>query len=182
MMRIVLFLIATAAFLPLPARAQLQALEGGLAEQQALADAHTLRNSGMALTISGLTTTTGGVGMMFSGIGFADVVGGGTLEGVGGLLSLIGIPMWIAGAVRVDVLSQPVDERASAARPYELAGMILTCGGLFLSAIGAVLMATSATGATQFDQTFIPSVTLLPAGVAIAAFVGAPLWAEGARF
>lgn len=177
-----LLLLATLVCLPLPAQAQLRALEGGPAEQQALSDAHTLRNSGMALTLSGLATTAGGVGMMFSGIDVVGSIGGGTLEGAGGLVSLIGIPMWIAGAVRVDVLSLPADERASAARPYELAGMIVTGAGLLLAVVGAVLMATSASGATQFDQTFVPSVTLLPGGVALAAFVGAPLWAEGARF
>lgn len=151
-------------------------------EQRALADAHTLRNSGAALTVSGIATTLGGVGLMFSGLDFASSVGGGTLEGVGGLVSLIGIPMWIVGAVRVDVLSRTFEERASAARPYELAGQIVTGAGLLLAAVGAVLMATTATGATPSDQTFVPAVTLLPSGVAIAAFVGAPLWAEGARF
>lgn len=180
-MRVIL-MVATLLCVPFTAEAQLRPLEDGLVEQRALADAHSLRNSGAALTVSGVATTLGGVGMMFAGLDFVSSVGGGTLEGVGGLVSLIGIPMWIAGAVRVDVLSRPYDDRAEAARPYEIAGQIVTAAGLVLAAVGAVLMATTATGVTRSEDTFLPAVSLLPAGVAITAFVGAPLWAEGARF
>ncbi len=119
---------------------------------------------------------------MFGGPDFVSSIGGGTLEGAGGVVSLIGIPMWIVGALRVDVLSRDLEERPRVARSYELAGIIVTSLGLLTAAMGGVLMAVSASDSRNFGSTFLPAVSMLPTGIALAAFVGAPLWAEGARF
>jgi hypothetical protein len=147
-----------------------------------LGEARDLRAAGMALTVSGLATAGGGTGLMLGLGGWGGVIGGGTLEGLGGVLSLIGIPMWITGAVRVEVLSHAWGEREQLAEAYEIAGIVITTLGLAMAVTGGALMGVAANGSSNFDQVFLPSVIMLPAGAFFAAFIGAPLWAEGARF
>ncbi|MBX7192797.1 MAG: hypothetical protein K1X94_12100 [Sandaracinaceae bacterium] len=151
-------------------------------EDEQLDEARGLRAAGIALTVSGVATAGVGTGLMLGVGDWGGVIGGGTLEGLGGVLSLIGIPMWIVGAARVDVLSASLDARDRIARGYEVAGIVVTSLGLAMAIAGAALMGVAASGSSNFDQTFLPSVVMLPAGAFLAAFIGAPLWAEGARF
>ena len=163
-----------------PALAHAQSLD--VEEQRMLDDARGLRAAGMALTVSGIANAGVGTGVMLGLGGWGGVIGGGTLEGLGGLLSLIGIPMWIVGAARVDILSAPYAERDRIAETYEIAGIVVTALGVVMAIAGGALMGVAADGSSNFDDVFLPSVVMLPAGAFLAAFIGAPMWAEGARF
>lgn len=60
----------------------------------ALEEAHYLRGVGMGLTLGGLITTGGGTAGMFTG-SWGGAIAGGTFTGLGGVVGLAGIPMWI---------------------------------------------------------------------------------------
>jgi hypothetical protein len=128
---------------------------------------------------------------MFGLGGWGGVIGGGTFEGIGGLLGLAGIPVWIVGAVRSDVLAASEGDRDGVAWSYELGGIVTTLVGLGVSLAGtALLLSGIAAGAGSFRaETARTEETMrsaggimIPIGVFVALFIGTPMWAEGARF
>jgi hypothetical protein len=149
------------------------------------ADAGYVADVGMGLTIAGLATVGAGTGLFFGlrdpdgAIGFGGIIGGGVLWGIGGLLALAGIPTWIAGAVRA-CIADAGDTRASVASTWEHAGLAVFFASLALSALGATLMGAGI--GAQDTGLSIAGVSMIPIGVFAAAFIGAPMWAEGARF
>lgn len=194
-----LFALTLVAVLALPcldARAQRSAEEssvepGELVIDPDLAHARYLRDVGAGLTIGGLATTGLGTGLMFGLGGWGGVIGGGTFEGLGGVLGLVGIPIWIVGAVRSDVLAASEGDRDGVAWSYELAGMVTTLLGLGLSLTGTLLLLTgigAGSGSYRADSARAEETMraaggiMIPIGVFIALFIGTPMWAEGARF
>jgi hypothetical protein len=157
------------------------------------ADAHYTRDVGAGLTLGGIALTGLGAGLMFGISGFENwggVIAGGLFEGLGGLAALIGIPTWIAGGVRSDVLSHPEAERESVGWSYELAGIVTTLAGIGLCLVGGAISAIG----IGLDSTWprderalelmrgLGVYAFIPFGYFLATFIGAPLWAEGARF
>lgn len=154
-------------------------------EVEALDDAHTLRDAGAGLTLGGVGLTGLGVGLMFGLTGFENWSGaivGGLFEGLGGLAALIGIPTWIAGGVRSDVLSRRYDDRASVGHAYEVFGITTTAIGIALCAVGGGLLTAAMTMRDVPEGAVWTGVVTLPIGYFLATFIGAPLWAEGGRF
>lgn len=68
--------------------------------QLELQDAHYLRGVGMGLTLGGLITAGGGTGSLFVG-DLSGAIAGGTFAGLGGVVGLAGIPMWIVGGALI---------------------------------------------------------------------------------
>jgi hypothetical protein len=191
-------------FFLLAALAALLAVSSAHAEAQAAAtdpeaevvsSAHGLRDAGAGLTIAGLASTGLGVGLMFGITGFENyggIIAGGVFEGLGGALALAGIPTWIAGGVRSDVLGTSVDARAERGWQYELSGIVITMLGIATCLVGGGLIAggiagTSSSSSFANEQTYeamrnVGGMVLIPVGFFLGTFIGAPLWAEGARF
>jgi len=70
--------------------------------QLELQDAHYLRGVGMGLTLGGLITAGGGTGSLFVG-DLSGAIAGGTFAGLGGVVGLAGIPMWIVGGALIPI-------------------------------------------------------------------------------
>lgn len=156
-----------------------------------LTDALYLRDVGMGLTLAGLATTGLGTGLMFGLGGWPGVIGGGTFEGLGGVLSLVGIPMWIVGGVRSEILGARPGDRDRVAWDYELAGILTTLFAIATSAVGVGLLfngygaspgSFTADGAKSAETMRGTGGVMIPIGVFVALFIGTPMWAEGARF
>lgn len=150
-------------------------------------DAAYVRDVGAGLFLSGLALTGGGTGIML-GIdggfeGWGHVIGGGLLTGIGGVLGLVGLPTWIAGGVRADVLSASSSlARARAGREWQSAGIAIFATGMGLTTLAAVVMAFAVGLRNTPDEVVLTSVVMIPVGSFVALFIGAPMWAEGARF
>lgn len=183
-----LLVIAVAALGVSPSRAAAQEPVLDWAEQHA--DAGYLADVGTGLTIAGISTVAVGTGLFLAlrpsgdsdSIGFGSVlgmIGGGVLWGVGGLLVLAGVPTWIVGAVRASVAGADSEIRAQVASDWETAGMAVFWAALGVAAVGAGLFAG---GVASQDRDLMGAGLLIPIGVFAAAFIGAPMWAEGARF
>ncbi len=154
-------------------------------------DAHYVRDVGAGLTLGGIATTGLGVGLM---LGLRDVSGsitGGVFAGIGGLLGVVGVPTWIVGGVRSDVLSHPESERGRVGWSYELAGIVITLSSIGACLVGGALLAaayglsTSSQGPAddQLSRAFVSAGgAMVPIATYIAMFLGVPIWAEGARF
>lgn len=145
-------------------------------------DAGYLSGVGMGLTIGGIATTAGGTALVFAigpGNGFGAAIGGGLLWGVGGALGLAGIPTWIVGSVRANVLAAREEDRARVAWGYELAGIVTTLAGIGIILAGGALMAAGM-ATLQIDLTGTGGA-LIPIGYFVSTFIGPPLWAEGGR-
>lgn len=185
------FTLVIFAALPLGAAAQ-EADPPSEAERE-LADAHYLRDVGAGLTLGGIATAGLGAGLMFGITGFENwggIIAGGLFEGIGGLLALIGMPTWIAGGVRSDVLGHREEERADVGWSYELAGIVTTLAGVAICLVGGAL-AGSGMGLENtypHDERALETMrslgafVFIPLGYFIATFIGTPMWAEGARF
>lgn len=151
-----------------------------------LEDAHYLRGTGMGLTLGGVITAGGGTASLFSG-DVAGAISGGTFAGLGGVVGLAGIPMWIVGAIRSDVLGAAPDDRVRVAWDYELAGIVTTLTGTGIALVGLALMFVGfglvrGTGEHTHELFIGTGGALIPIGTFIALFIGTPLWAEAARF
>lgn len=174
-------------YLPAPSPSA-YTLEDPGGEDPDLTGAHALRDSGAGMTIGGAITTGLGVMLMFVPGGFENWSGfivGGLAQGLGGLSMFIGLPMWIVGDARTDILSAPLDERLETAERWELAGMITTLSGLALMAIGGGLMGLTLAARDDADTRTALLQTgsvFLPIGFLLATFIGPPMWGEGARF
>lgn len=178
-----LSVLVAAASAASPASAQVEAGEISLAlTGPDPGDAYTHIHSGIALLVSGLSTAGAGVGLQLGFGGMIGLAGGGTLMGVGSLLLFSGIPTWIVGAVRESIANASSVRRAEVAGRWELAGVLVFCVSMAVAALGAGLVGTSFSATSIDEAQMVAGSTLLSAGVAIAAFVGAPMWAEGARF
>lgn len=161
-------------------------------EAELVSSAHGLRDAGAGLTLAGIAGTGLGVGLMFGLPDWSGIIAGGTFEGLGGLLALAGIPTWIAGGVRSDVLATSVDARAERGWQYELSGIVITMLGIATCLVGGGLVAggiagTSSSSSFANEQTYeamrnVGGMVLIPVGFFLGTFIGAPLWAEGARF
>jgi hypothetical protein len=191
------FALTSLAFVPLtlasPAAAQETLVledpnEAAAAED--LAYARYLNDVGMGLTIGGLVTHGVSLTGVFTG-GLAGAIAGGTFAGAGGVLSLAGIPMWIVGSLRSNILSARLEDRDRVAWDYELAGMVTTLVSLGISLIGAGLIAGSIMTANAYrgfgvERTHEPLAAaggiLIPIGFFTALFIGTPMWADAARF
>lgn len=148
-----------------------------------LADANYLNDVGMGLTIAGLATTAAGTGLFFGlapGTGFGAAIGGGLLWGIGGILALAGIPTWIVGSVRSNVLAVSPDERERVGWDHELAGMVTTLVSFATMALGGALLVGGA--ASLQSEVIATGGILIAVGFFVSTFIGTPLWAEGARF
>ena len=139
-------------------------------------ETNTLVHVGLSLTVSGLTTAALGTSLLIPLVAWG--IPGGTFAGIGGLLMMIGMPIWIAGGIRRDVLNARPEDRARIGDAYELAGIVTTFLSLAMSLAGGAALAFA--GSTQAGA--ISGLTLLPLGAGIAHFVGIPMWCEGARF
>lgn len=139
-------------------------------------ETNTLVHVGLSLTVSGLTTAALGTSLLIPLVAWG--IPGGTFAGLGGLLMMIGMPIWIAGGIRRDVLNARPEDRARIGDTYELAGIVTTFLSLAMSLAGGAALAFA--GSTQAGA--IGGLTLLPLGAGIAHFVGIPMWCEGARF
>lgn len=177
------------------AHAEAQATAASDPEAELVSSAHSLRDTGAGLTLAGIASTGLGVGLMFGITGFENyggIIAGGVFEGLGGVFALAGIPTWIAGGVRSDVLSAPVDARAERGWQYELTGIVITTLGIGMCLVGGGLVAagiagTSSSSSYANESTYEAMRTtglavLIPVGFFLGTFIGAPLWAEGARF
>ncbi len=143
-----------------------------------LLDGSYLFDVGMGLTIGGLSTFALGavlLGALIGGSGYAGGIAGGVFIGIGTILTLVGAPMWLVGASRLDMTAAGI-RREEAALNWEIAGIVTFIGSLLLSGAGIWLTTTGQTPA------IISGITMIPIGVASALFVGVPMWAEGARF
>jgi hypothetical protein len=177
-----------------PAAASAQEEEVPLETASQLADASYTRDVGAGLTLGGMGVTALGVGLMFGIGGFENwsgLIAGGLFEGIGGLLALIGIPTWIVGGVRSDVLSRAEGDRMRVAWGYELAGMVTTLASIGMCLVGGGLLLGGLIGANgsrsvhdgeTYNSMAMAGVVMVPVGYFIATFIGAPLWSEGARF
>lgn len=182
--RLTLSLVLTVGILLVAAGAEAQPPEASLVEapqepslDEALASARTRYDVGLGLTLGGTATTGLGAALMFGLGGWGGIIGGGVVTGLGGAAFLIGVPIWIVGAVRADILRSGASQ-AEAAERWETAGIVVFCLGLVMATMGATMMGT-------YDGdggVLTAGLSLLPVGVALSAFVGLPLWAEGARF
>lgn len=162
--------------------------EAAVAED--LAYARYLNDVGMGLTIGGLVTHGVSLTGVFTG-GLAGGIAGGTFAGAGGVLSLAGIPMWIVGALRSNILSARPEDRAQVAWDYELAGMVTTLVSIGLCLIGAGLMFGGALARNSYrgfgtepthEALIATGGVLIPLGFFTAIFIGTPMWADAARF
>jgi hypothetical protein len=174
-------------YLPPPPTTEELALDDARDVERDLTGARALRDTGAGMTLGGVLTTGLGVLFMFVPGGFENWSGlivGGLAQGLGGLSLFIGLPMWIVGDVRQDILSAPFDRRLETAEQWELAGMITTLAGLALMAIGGGLMGLGATA--RDGEVRSPLLTAgavgLNVGFLMATFIGPPMWGEGARF
>ena len=161
-----------------PARAEAQTIDW----QAQRADAGYVADVGMGLTIAGLAITAGATGLFFGtsdAVGFAAIISGGFFWSLGGLLALAGIPTWIVGGVRASI-ADAGDARSAVARDWEIAGTTVFFSALALAVAGTALLAGSV--ALNDTDGGLAGVIMLPIGVFVAAFIGAPMWAEGARF
>jgi hypothetical protein len=154
-----------------------------------LAYAHYLVDVGMGLTLGGAVVNGAGLAATFLDGGLAGAAGGGTFAGIGGMLALAGIPMWIVGSVRSHVLEAAVAERSRVAWEFELAGMVTTLVSVGVVVVGAgLLVAALIVGATfhgpetSHEPMAATGIVLMPVGAFVALFIGTPLWSEGARF
>ncbi len=158
--------------------------EGDASLQLRLEEAHHLRGIGMGLTLGGLLTAGGGTASLFAGR-LDGAIAGGTFAGLGGVLGLVGIPMWIVGAIRSDVLGAPREHRASVAWSYELAGIVTTLSGIGIALVGVALMFVGPSlvrgGERTHEVVIGTGGVLIPIGTFIALFIGVPMWAEAAR-
>lgn len=159
----------------------------------ALDDAHYVRDVGAGLTLGGIALTGLSVGLMFGlCCGWEDwgtPIAGGVFAGLGGLAGLIGIPTWIVGGVRSDILARPEPERASVGWSYELAGIVTTLTGIGLVLVGGALMAADVglQNTWPHDERAAAALrtsgaVMIPLGYFLATFIGPALWSEGARF
>lgn len=158
--------------------------EAAVAEE--LAYARYLNDVGMGLTIGGLVTHGVSLAGVFTG-DLAGAIAGGTFAGAGGVLSLAGIPMWIVGSVRSNILSAHPSDRDRVAWDYELAGMVTTLVSIGISLIGAGLILGGMASVNPYSPSTHQQIigtggVLIPIGFFTALFIGTPMWAEGARF
>ncbi len=163
------------------------------ADARALADARYLRDLGAGLTLGGIAVTGLGAGLMFGITGFENVEGiiaGGLFEGLGGLAGLIGIPMWIVGAVRAEAFAHGGSDRSRVGASYELAGLITTLTALGVGLVGGALVAIGiGLDATwPRDERALEAMrgwgafVVVPVSAFVALFLGMPLSAAGAQF
>lgn len=174
-------------YLPPPPTTEALALEDAQETERDLTGARALRDTGAGMTLGGTLTMGLGVLFMFVPGGFENWSGlivGGLAQGLGGLSMFIGLPMWIVGDVREDILSAPFDQRIETAEQWELAGMITTLTGLALMAVGGGLMglATTQRDSDVRDPLLTSGAVALNVGFLMATFIGPPMWGEGARF
>lgn len=163
------------------------------ADARALDDARYLRDVGAGLTLGGVAVTGLGAGLMFGITGFENyggAIAGGVFEGLGGLAALIGIPMWIVGAVRAEALAHAGSDRASVGASYELAGLITTLAALGVGVVGGALVAIGIGLESTWprDERALEAMrgwgayVLVPVSAFVALFLGMPLSAAGAQF
>ncbi len=146
----------------------------------------TLHHTGTALTVSGLATFAGGLFWFLlplldsrASTGWDNAIGGGTFMGLGGVLVLSAIPVWIVHAVRLDHASNGAGSRRDG---WVLAGGIVFAAGLVLALIGAIGLPLSMQAGDPDTGRSIGLLSTMPIGVALASFVGAPMLGEGLRF
>lgn len=154
-------------------------------EASALREGENLRDTGASLTLGGILETGFGLGLMFAyPLSWATLIPGACLVGLGSLGGLIGIPMWIVGAVRSDILSRPPEERAAIGWTYQLAGMTTTLVGIALVVLGGATMGGSFAidDADVRQRVTATGGIAIPVGYFLATFIGPAMWSEGARF
>jgi hypothetical protein len=171
-----------------PPRVHAQALENVDAQ---LADARYINDVGAGLTIAGLTSTALGaafwLGLGYSGNGIGAIIAGPFFWCIGGPLGLAGIPTWIVGAIRSNILAANESERDRVAWSFELAGIVTTLAGIAVSLLGAALIIASfalvdGSGSRRHEVFAGTGGVLIPIGYFISTFIGTPLWAEAGRF
>lgn len=101
------------------------------------------------------------------------------LAGLAGIGLLVGIPMWVAGAVRYE--SSHGSGAEARTRIYKWVGVGLFCVGAAASVAGIALLAV------ERQSPFRPSSKLgkagkglLPVGLFVSLFIGLPMWVEAA--
>lgn len=154
------------------------------------AEAGVLSDWGIGLTVAGLGAGALGTGLYAAltsstgdYIGAEQVLPGSILWAVGGAVLLSGVPTWIVGAVRASLSDAAEQDRARVADDWERAGIGVFVGGLAVSALGAALFGGAlASNGDDPPGLLLSGFVMIPVGLVIAAFVGAPMWAEGARF
>ncbi len=149
----------------------------------ALADGRSYVHAGIALVVSGAASSAAGAGIVFGMGGILGSSVGGTLMALGGLALFSGIPTWIVGAVRESLAAAGSQRRSQVASDWEVAGVITFCAGMVAAIVGSALVGTSFGQWMPYNpDQLIAGSTMLVTGAVVAAFIGAPMWAEGARF
>jgi hypothetical protein len=170
------FFLGMSLMLPLSAAAQAPGLE---MRTEPIAIDRTLEHSGAALTVSGLATVAGGLTWFFTPLGWEDYsgfVGGLSLVGLGGLSLVIGLPMWIVGSLRRDILTSNSSIETRTAW-VATGGVLLGLG--IISAVAGTLVAF---GSPNDSESVIGGIIAVPLGITLAAFVGAPMLGDALRF
>jgi len=144
----------------------------------ARAEAHHTSRIGMGLTLSGLGTLAFATAL-FLAVPFGFIAGA-VFAAVGSLAVLIGTPTWVAADTRERMLSAREPDGSSAAW-----GAFTTLLGVAIGLVGAGILSAGLAG-SGFDPTYAAmrgwGAGMIPVGLLVSLFIGAPLWVEGARF
>lgn len=141
-----------------------------------LAYADGVYYGGLGLTVAGLGLGVAS-GVVLGTLRTGDFIGWGSAVAAFGSLALVtGVPMWIVGAVRSDILRAGA-ERAQVTEHWEIAGGIVTCAGILIAMAGMWLL-----GGTQDGRLLEAGWNVLAGGLFVGGFIGLPMWAEALRW